>query len=73
MTELIEVATGVVHTPDGEAIEVQGGAYLSPEVYLATHAELEAFRQREVASAVPLLVGAALVGAAFGYWFGRRE
>lgn len=72
-SSLIEVATGTLHTPDGEAIEVTGGAYLSPEVYLTTHAELAAFREKEVASAIPLLLGAALMGAAIGYWFGRRD
>ena len=71
--ELIEVATGVLHTPDGESHEVHGGAYLTPEVYLATHAELTALREREVASTVPLLIGAALVGLGIGYWFGRRD
>jgi len=72
-SSLIEVATATLHTPDGEAIEVSGGAYLSPEVYLTTHAELEAFRAAEVASAVPLLLGVGLIGAAIGFWLGRRD
>ncbi len=72
-TQLIEVATGVVHTPDGEAHEVVGGAYLSPEVYLTTSAELTALREREVASAIPLVLGAALIGLTLGFWLGRRD
>lgn len=72
-SNLLEVARGTLHTPDGVAHEVQGGAYLTPEVYLATHAELTALRAREVASTVPLIIGAALVGLTFGFLLGRRE
>jgi hypothetical protein len=71
--EPIEVATGVLHTPDGESLDVHGGAYLTPEVYLATHAELNALREREIASTVPLVIGAALLGLGLGFWFGRRD
>ena len=63
----------MVHTPDGEAHEVHGGAYLSPEVYLATNAELTSLREREVASTVPLLLGAALIGLTIGFLIGRRD
>ncbi len=71
--QLIEVATGVVHTPDGEAHEVFGGAYLSPEVYLATNAELTSLREREIASTMPLILGAAVVGLTLGFLLGRRD
>jgi hypothetical protein len=72
-TELIEVATGLLHTPDGEAHEVQGGAYLTPEAYLMTNAELGKLRARDEASLVPVILGAALLGLAAGYWLGRRD
>jgi hypothetical protein len=71
--QLIEVASGTLHTPDGDAHEVQGGAYLTPEGYLTTNAQLERARTQEVITNVPLVVGAALVGLAFGYWLGNRK
>jgi hypothetical protein len=72
-SQLLEVKSGVVVTFDGEQHEVHGGAYLSPEGYLAANAELEQLRQRE-AEGVPgvVLLGAALLGLAAGYWLGRR-
>lgn len=75
-SELLEVKKGVLHTFDGEPHDVEGGAYLSPEAYLRTLAELDKLRQRHVESSIatPLLVlGAALLGVAAGYWLGRRE
>jgi hypothetical protein len=75
-SELLEVKKAVLHTFDGEAHEVEGGAYLSPEAYLRTNAELEQLRVRreaEASAAVPMLVvGAALLGLAAGYFLGRR-
>lgn len=77
-SHLLEVKTGVLHTFDGETHEVQGGAYLSPEGYLTTHAELEHMRAQRRAEAesnlVPVVVvGAALLGFAAGFWLGRRH
>jgi hypothetical protein len=76
--ELLEVKSGVLHTFDGEAHQVHGGAYLTPEAYLHTTAELEQLRVRreaEASSGVPgLLLGVAVVGLVAGYWLGwRRE
>jgi hypothetical protein len=75
-SELLEVNKGVVNTFDGAAHEVEGGAYLSPEAYLRMNAELEQLRKRreaEASSTVPMLVvGAALLGLAAGYFLGRR-
>ncbi len=73
MKNLLEVSRGTLHTPDGVAHEVHGGAYLTPEVYLSTHGELTALRAREAASAVPYLIAAALAGATIGFLLGRRE
>ncbi len=72
-SQLIEVSTAVVHTPDGESKEVFGGAYLPPESYLTLNAELNALRAREVSSVAPLLLAAGLIGVGLGYWFGRRD
>lgn len=70
-----EVKKGILHSYDGEPHEVEGGAYLSPEVYLRTTAELDKLRQRHVESSalMPALVfGAGLLGLAAGFWLGRR-
>lgn len=75
-TELLEVKKGTLHTFDGEPHEVEGGAYLSPQVYLRTHAELEKLRQRQVESSLlmpALVLGAGLLGLAAGFWLGRRD
>lgn len=74
--ELLEVKKGVLHTFDGEPHEVEGGAYLSPEAYLRTTGELDKLRQQHVESSIatPLLVvGAALLGVAAGFWLARRN
>ncbi|MDP1829272.1 MAG: hypothetical protein Q8L48_38765 [Archangium sp.] len=71
----LEVKKGLVHTWDGEPHEVEGGAYLSPEAYLRTNAELEKLRQQHVESSalMPALVfGAGLLGLAAGFWLARR-
>lgn len=74
-SNVLEVSTAVVHTPEGDSVEVQGGAYLSPEAFLTTSAELNRLRERaaETNSVAGLLLGAALVGLAAGYWLGRRD
>lgn len=76
-TDLLEVKSGVLHTWDGEAHEVLGGAYLPPAAYLTTNSELERLRQHRAAHASmqgPVLVlGAALLGLAAGFWLGRRS
>jgi hypothetical protein len=75
--QVLEVDSAVVRTFDGEPHEVHGGAYLTPEAYLRTTAALEQLHQRQLAdraSTVPMLVvGAALLGLAAGYWFGGRS
>ena len=55
------------------AHEVFGGAYLSPEVYLATNAEITSLREREIASTLPLILGAGVIGLTIGYLLGRRD
>ena len=70
---VLEVKTAVVHTWDGEAHEVHGGAYLSPEGYLTSSAEVEKLRRQAEGTAVSLILGAALVGLAAGFWLGRRS
>ena len=76
---VVEVKAAQVSTFDGETLDVQGGAYLSPEAWLSHDAELRRLRdekaQNEVKSMlVPgLVVGAALVGVALGYWFARDD
>jgi hypothetical protein len=77
-SELIEVASGVVTTPDGQSHQVLGGAYLPPGEFLRTNAELERLRQRDAeaaaSNALPLMViGAGLIGLAAGYWLGRES
>lgn len=76
---IVEVKDGVVSTFEGEQVSVQGGAYLSPEAWLTTEAELTRLREKkaeleEKSLLVPsLVVGAALLGAALGYWLARRD
>lgn len=75
-TNLLEVATGTLTTPDGEKHQIQGGAYLTPEAYLHTQAELERLRQAQVDAAASralptLMVGAGIVGFALGFWLAR--
>lgn len=76
-SHVLEVKSGVLHTYDGEAHEVQGGAYLSPEGFLATSAELDRLRRHHAdfqSNAGPIIVlGAALLGLAAGFWLGRRD
>lgn len=74
---LLEVATGTVKTPDGEQHQIHGGAYLSPEAYLHTQAELEKLRQAQADAAasklIPaMVIGAGVLGLAVGLWLGRR-
>jgi|GEM_PF-4839793 hypothetical protein len=73
--ELIEVKSAVIETYDGEPQRVEGGAYLTPEAYLRANAELERLREKEhgpsTSTTLPLVIGAALLGLAAGYWFGR--
>ncbi len=75
-TSVFEVKKGVLHSYDGEAHEVEGGAYLSPEAYLRTAGELESLRRRRLEESSAILVGmvfgSALLGLAAGYWLGRR-
>ena len=76
MRGTVEVKSAVVQTWEGESVEVQGGAYLPPEAFLATSAELHRLReaQHQTSNPVPaLLFGAALCGLAAGYWLGRRD
>jgi len=74
---VFEVKKGVLHTYDGEAHEVEGGAYLSPEAYLRTSGELESLRRRRLEESGTMLLGlvfgSALLGLAAGYWLGRRD
>ncbi len=78
MDELIEVSSGVVNTPDGESHQIHGGAYLSPEAYLRTHAELARLRHQQAEAAASkampaLVIGAGVLGLALGYWLGSRS
>lgn len=76
---VVEVKAAQVSTFDGETLEVQGGAYLSPEAWLSHDAELRRLREAKAQSeatslVVPTLVfGAALFGAAVGYWLARDD
>lgn len=76
-TTVLEVKKGVLHSYDGEPHEVEGGAYLSPEAYLRTAAELEQLRERQLVEngkfITGLIFGSALLGLAAGYWLGRRS
>jgi hypothetical protein len=74
---VVEVRVAQVSTFDGETMDVQGGAYLSPEAWLSHDLELRRLREEKAQSdaksmLVPgLMFGAALLGAAFGYWYAR--
>ncbi len=76
---IVEVKDAVVSTFEGEKLEVQGGAYLSPEAWLSTELELDRLRAQKAdlerkSLLVPTLVmGAALFGAALGYWYARDD
>lgn len=76
---VIEVERAVVKTFEGDEVEVHGGVYLSPDAYLASTAELQKLKREDAqleaqSKLVPaLIVGAALLGVAAGYWFGRRD
>lgn len=76
---IVEVKDAVVSTFEGEKLEVQGGAYLSPDAWLSTELELERLRaqkqelERKSLLVPGLVIGAALFGAAFGYWFARED
>jgi hypothetical protein len=74
---VLEVKKGVLHSYDGEPHEVEGGAYLSPEAYLRTAAELERGRERQLLEngqfITGLIFGSALLGLAAGFWLGRRS
>lgn len=76
---VVEVKAAQVSTFDGETLEVQGGAYLSPEAWLSHDAELRRLRDEKAQSEVTsmlvpgLVVGAALLGAAVGYWLARDD
>lgn len=74
---LLEVKDGVVHTFDGEEHQVHGGAYLTPEAYLSTSAELDRLRTHHVennsSKGAVMVIGAALLGLAAGYWLGQRR
>ncbi|GMU58810.1 MAG: hypothetical protein AMXMBFR34_05730 [Myxococcaceae bacterium] len=76
-THVLEVKDAVVNTFDGETHHVHGGAYLSPEGYLVTNAELERLRQhraeQQKSTWTVIILGTALVGFAAGFWLGRRD
>ena len=77
--EILEVHRAVVNTFEGEKLEVEGGAYLSPEVWLRTEAELDQLRAKkaeleEKSLLVPgLVVGAAVLGALVGWWLASDD
>ncbi|MFZ5442918.1 MAG: hypothetical protein ACOZQL_23130 [Myxococcota bacterium] len=76
---IVEVKEAVVDTFEGEKLQVHGGAYLSPEAWLTTEAELQRLREKKAeyektSLVVPsLIIGAALAGAALGYWLARDD
>ena len=77
-TELMEISSGVITTPDGASHKIEGGAYLSPEAYLRTHSEMTRLRQQQedlaASNALPMLiVGASVFGLAIGFWLGARS
>lgn len=76
-SQLLEVKDGVLHTFDGDTHQVHGGAYMTPEAYLSTSAELQRLRERLASapgSVLPAVVfGVALLGFAAGYWLGARD
>jgi hypothetical protein len=75
---VVEVKDAVVNTFEDQRMEVHGGAYLSPEAWLRTTSEVDRLRAKaaeleERSLLVPsLLLTAGLLGAALGYWLGRR-
>lgn len=77
--EILEVHRAVVNTFEGEKLEVEGGAYLSPEAWLRTEAELDQLRAKkaeleEKSLLVPgLVVGAAVLGALVGWWLASDD
>ncbi|MBL8919375.1 MAG: hypothetical protein JNJ54_10975 [Myxococcaceae bacterium] len=78
LENVVEVERAELTTFDGESLEVQGGAWLSPEAVLRTTSELDRLRRRAAEQdAIPkvlpaVLLGAGLVGLAVGFWLGRR-
>lgn len=76
---VIEVERALVKTFEGDEVEVHGGVYLSPDAYLASNAELEKLKRHDAqleqrSTLVPaMVVGAALLGVAAGFWFGRHR
>lgn len=71
---VMEVKKATLTTWDGETVEVEGGAYLTPEAYLATHSELDRFRAKpQDAFPTALVVGAGLLGFAVGFWIAGRD
>lgn len=79
LENVVEVDHAKLTTYDGDSLEVQGGAWLSPEAVLRTTNELDRLRRRAAEQdAIPkvlpaVLVGAGLVGLAIGFWLGRRD
>ncbi len=76
--ELVEIASGTFQTPDGQTVQIDGGAYLTPEAYLRTQGELERLRhyraEVEASRLLPALVFAAgAAGVMLGFWLGRRS
>ncbi|MFT3710338.1 MAG: hypothetical protein QM817_22170 [Archangium sp.] len=77
--KIVEVRSAVVRTYEGEKLEVEGGAWLSPEAWLSTEAELERLRAKKqdfdkTSMVVPtLMVGAAILGAVVGYWIASDD
>jgi hypothetical protein len=72
---VVEVKDAVLTDFDGKKVEVSGGVWLSPDEYLRSHHQLEQLKEKHAErerSLVPVLIGAALLGAAVGYWLGRR-
>jgi hypothetical protein len=76
---IVEVRSAVLNTFEDGKVEVRGGTYLSPEAWLTTEGELERLRAKnaeleEKSLLVPSLVlGAALLGGALGFWLARRD
>ena len=77
--EVVEVKEAVLNTFDGDRLEVRGGAYLSPEAWLTSQAELRRLTEKQAlleerSMLVPsVIAGAALLGLAAGFWLGRRS
>ncbi len=74
---VVEVKEAVLNTFDGDRLEVSGGAYLSPEAYLASETQLQRLLdgQQKVEQRFALLsglvVGAGILGFVAGFWLGR--